>query len=255
VALTWYPYISRAAFDTNGINDAFVVTHESIAKECTDQSPYLIPNEWIAGSIASFLRLPVPPFAMIRRETHKGMFASLRFGRRASAPKDMNPGPCVRNHPRLCTGILLFDILIANGDRHRTNLIVDNKHDPKEIIIIDSERSLFGAGLDSDKLGIARLRRRWDNLGVSDGTGTGDSRNCFLGVLNTVEFFEEWIQKIGMIPDWFFQDICDEVSEWINAEEKEVLLSFLKDRRIKLRDIISKNKQAFTAIKEWGLFL
>jgi hypothetical protein len=248
----WYSFESRVPYDSAGVNDAFQVTHFSIARENSDESPYLIPNEWIAGHIGTALRLPVPPFALVRHEGQKGMFASLRFGKRDSTPPDMLPLPCVTNEPELCTGILLFDILIANGDRHRGNIKVDDKNNPREIMIFDHDRALFGCEAGE---GTNRLNRKVESLGLSDGTESADSPNCLLTVLNTSKFFRRWIEKISLIPRWFIEDLCDEVNDWLTTDELDAVKYFLVYRCIELETIINKNKRRFTAIHDWGLFV
>src|SRR4051812_34247422 len=123
----WFAFTARASHPSSGVNDAWILTSQSVARENSDNSPYLIPNEWISGRIAEFLCLPVPPFALMRRyPRHRGMFASLRFGIGDLPPDDFRPAVFARQHPRLTTGILLFDALIANEDRHAGNISVDN---------------------------------------------------------------------------------------------------------------------------------
>ena len=46
--------------------------------------------------------------------------------------------------PDVCTGIVLFDVLIANCDRHDDNLVVDNDIAPREIYVYDHDIALFG---------------------------------------------------------------------------------------------------------------
>lgn len=171
----WYPYESREPYESEGVNEAWLVHHISVGKECSDESPYLIPNEWIAGNLAQSLRLPIPPFALTRNDpSHRGMFASLRSGAkqfhkqtRESTPKDMLPGPCVQNDPALCAGILHFDIYVANGDRNRSNLKVNDPLNPTEFNIFDHERALF---FIEPKQGADRLNKMLSSLGVSRGS-------------------------------------------------------------------------------------
>jgi hypothetical protein len=248
----WFTYESRQRFNSEGVNDAFTVVHESIGRECTDDSPYLIPNEWIASHIGTFLRLPIPPFGLVRKETHKGMFVSMRFGRKESQPKDMMPGPCVRNDPDLCTGILLFDILVANGDRHRGNLKVDDPNNPQQIWVFDHDRGIFGVEAGQ---GAVRLGRLLTKLGVSDGNAAGDSPNCLLKVVADARLFGPWIDRIFSIPDWFINEICDEVNDWVTADELEAAKSFLRYRKRALTEIINNNRLQFSSIKDWGLFI
>ena len=99
----WFGFISKMNHMREGVNDAWILNTESVGRANSDDSSYLIPNEWICGNIAQFLRLPVPPFALMRKPAAgKGMFASLRFGVGDTPPDDVRPEVCVRKHPRLC---------------------------------------------------------------------------------------------------------------------------------------------------------
>jgi hypothetical protein len=143
----WYDFTSRASWKSSGVNDARLLTHQSIAKWNSDTSPYLIPNEWICGTLATFLGLPTPPFAFSRTGVKgRRYFASLRYGKLGeSLPDDTVPAVVFRKHARICTGILLFDILVANSDRHAGNLKVDSPTDPRRVWMIDHDRALCGA--------------------------------------------------------------------------------------------------------------
>jgi hypothetical protein len=255
----WFPYESRTPYESEGVNDAWLVHRTSIGKECSEDSPYLIPNEWIAGNIAQFLRLPIPPFALTRNDpSHKGMFASLRFGTkqlhkqtRETQPRDMIPEPCVRNDPELCTGILLFDIYVANGDRNRSNLKVNDPFNPTDFNIFDHERSLFFV---EAKQGKKRLDEMLTALGVSRGSVSGHSQHCFLDAITTDEHFYQWISKIASIRDWFIDEICHEMNDWLTEDEIEAVILFLKYRKDNLVEIIRKHKSKFR-IKDWGILV
>ena len=127
---TQYAIRSKQPNLMGGVNDSWIVTSDFIGKTNTDNSPYLIANEFIAASLAQYLRLPVPPFGLMkepgRHKGHKMMFASLRFTRTDAMPDDFEPDICCLKLPFLCTGILLFDALIANADRHRGNIQCDS---------------------------------------------------------------------------------------------------------------------------------
>lgn len=252
-ARRWYTYDSRERYlETGGINEAWWVKHRSLGRENSEESPYLLANEWICSSIGRFLRLPIPPFALMRRGG-KGMFLSGRYGAVDSTPDDVKPDICFRAMPKLCTGILLFDILIANPDRHSGNLKVDDPLNPKEVEVFDHDRALFGS---SPGRGIERFGRLLDRLGTSGGSVTGQNDNCLLGVASTSRHFHEWLQRIESIPDWFICETCEETrSIPTTAEELEVVTSFLKERKRKLPDIIRNNKDKFPNIKEWELTL
>lgn len=249
----WFGFISRGDFPGRATNDAWELTAVSIGRANSDDSPYLIPNEWICGNLAQFLRLPIPPFALMRENAHrKGMFASLRFGRGDQPPPDIRPDACVQRHPDLCAGILMFDIWIANEDRHGRNIFVDNPARPRDIRIYDHDRALFGcfAGY-----GQKRLKNLRDRLGCSGGSVTGGNVHCFLRRVADRNHLDAWYPRIANTPDWFIEDVCNAVVNLgITREEADSAIDFLKYRRTSLEKIVYENRAEFASIADWGLF-
>lgn len=171
------------------------------------------------------------------------MFVSYKFGSRIVKPKDIRPSVCFEKQARLCTGILLFDILVANSDRWESNLKVDNPDDPTEIEVFDHERALFGF-LAGD--GARRLETLKDHLGVGGGPLTGGTRHCFLSVANTSDHFSHWIERIAAISPFLIEDVCAEAPS-INQNERDVAIKFLVERRRDISLIIAKHKETLAS--------
>lgn len=248
----WWPYTTRERYKKSATNDAWSLTHRSVAKSNSNESPYLLANEWIGSQIANFLRLPSPPAALARNGTgQKGMFASLEFGGVDEEPDDVDPTACMQNHPNLCVGVLLFDILIANADRHRGNIRVDDPQSPTKIAIIDCDRALFGIW---EKEGVARLTKLRNRLGITGGDVTGENRHCFLDLVKEWTYFQDWIDRIQSIPEWFVTDICNEVvGVPITRQEADAAIDFLVFRCKRLPELIWEYRHEF-AITQPGLF-
>jgi hypothetical protein len=251
----WFDFDSRKEWKSSGVNPARLLTHHSIAKWNSPESPYLLPNEWICARIAYFLGLPIPPFALSRKGPRgRRYFASLRFGNSAEAgPHDTQPDILYQKHSRICSGIILFDILIANPDRGFWNIDVDSPYEPKRLWIIDHERALCGI-----RPGYAegRLTELWDRLGTSGGNITSQTRNCLLNHITSLEHFGEWRQRIQAIPEWFLRDTCGRVVNLgINKRTAKLIIRFLKHRQENLSSIVLDHKADFPQIKEWHLFI
>ena len=248
----WHGYVTRERYKRSATNDAWYLTHKSVAKENSDDSPYLVPNEWICSQLAQFLRLPVPPSALMRSgPTRKGMFASLEFGAKDSTPDDADIAACARQDAETCTGILLFDVLVANPDRHAKNLHVDDPAMPREITIFDHDRALFGIFAEE---GIRRLTELRDRLGTSGGSQTGQNRNCLMDALTTTEHFAKWTARIRSVPPWLIANVCDEVVQCgITREEADAAVDFLAHRSQLLNDIVWEHREQLKGIKMWGL--
>ena len=228
MARKYYDYDTRdrTEFRGEGINDKWWVHHRSVGKENSDDvSPYLLANEWICGCLAQQLRLPVPPFALMRSSpSSKGMFVSFKFGSKTTIPADARPDVCFERLPQLCTGILLFDILVANSDRFEKNIKVDDPDKPTQIEIFDHERALLGSFAGDGK---KRLQDLLDRLGVGAGPMTGGNRHCFLDVVSTVDHFNHWTERIQKIPDYFVADICARAPH-IMPDERQSAIEFLR---------------------------
>jgi Phosphatidylinositol 3- and 4-kinase len=255
-----YPYRSRRRFESagrsGGVNEeqTWAVKTEAVGKSQWEESPYLIANEWISANIAQFLRLPVPPFAIVRKKRRDtAMFISYSYDG-DTKPDDVEPAILYRRFPKECTGVVVFDILVANCDRHGGNLQVDKPSNPKTFYIIDHERSLFY--VDEGK-GIDRLRSRENRLGISDGRDSTDDYHCLIEHLDSVEHIEEWIGKVRSLPDWFIDDVCEEMHKDLSIKRRECdfVKEFLKRRREEIQKLISGNKSRFPSIGTWPLFL
>jgi hypothetical protein len=155
--------------------------------------------------------------------------------------------------PRDCTGIVVFDILIANCDRNGSNLKVDNPVSPKAFYLIDHERALFYVYKSE---GIKQLRSRDDRLGVTDGGDSCDEWHCLVELLDDIGHIQYWVQKIQTIPDDFIDDICEEM--WkvsLTRFECNEAKRFLKERRDKIGQLILDHRDRFPLVADWPLIL
>jgi len=250
----WY---AVAAYDDRtlggGVNDAVWVETRSYAKRNSDTSPYLIPNEWIAGRLAQFLCLDVPPFALVRQRGRAGLFASLKFTSGSAPPHDVDPAACIRELPSISTGVILFDVLIANCDRHEKNLAVDDPVNPRRIVIIDHDRALLGYTANG---GVERLQEMRERFGISAGSVSGGNRHVLLGAVKNTDHFSEWIARISAIPDWYIIDTCEYVQGvGLRAKECREVIAFLKFRRDNLTKLLDAGRDEFRGVQQKWLFI
>ena len=164
----------------------------------------------------------------------------------------MLPDACWQHLPDLCTGLLVFDALIANCDRHRANLSVDALARPTKMAIFDHSHALFGYLSPGAEQRMAELR---DRLGLSGGSRTGGNPHCLLDIISADDYFGKWLDRAAATPDFLIDDLC-RASEDLGTTHAEAVAAadFLKHRRRNLRAIIESNRGAFTAIKQWSLF-
>ena len=250
----WFPYRSRRPHkDSSGVNESWIVRCEAIGKGNHQDHPYLIANEFVSARIAQYLGLPVPPFSILRKKTRKtAMFASYSY-ESESSPRDVRPDVCVNRLPSLCAGILAFDVLIGNCDRHRGNLKVDSPANPTRLYLIDHDLALFHRDPEN---GVTRLKSIEGRLGISGGSISGGNRHVFLDQKMRSSSLKDWCTRIEKIPDWFIQESC-EFARGLGPKRSELshLEKFLLERRRSIATIIINNQSELDNITDWELFL
>jgi hypothetical protein len=215
-------------------------------------SPFCIVNEVISSAIGNFLNLPVPPYAITRAKNRRVYFSSLNFNFAMEELPPVMPEQLWKHLPMLATGVVLFDILIANNDRHDKNLVVDHLHGPRDLKVFDHDQSLLGGGFPVK--GIRRLNTAMNRLVINGGPPLSGARHCLLDVIDSPEHFGVWCHRIETIPGWFLDETCNylAVSGFTKKKIAKRIASFLKHRRTIFRDILKAHRSEFTAIKDWN---
>ena len=149
-----------------GVAGSYYLSISAVAKCNSASTPYCIPNELICAELGRFLGLPIPPAGIVHAPAAKPghWFASLDFNLTGNALPPVEPTRCCAELPRLAAGLLLFDALVANCDRHRQNFSIDFLASPPAMNVFDHSHALFGF---RDGQGVARLAELRDRLGMS----------------------------------------------------------------------------------------
>lgn len=236
-----------------GVSDGLTVSIHAVAKKNGPKAPYCVANEVVSGEIGRFLGLPVPPSGVVYPPTGNDLFfASLDFNLTGNTLPPLNTTKCVQLLPELSAGVLLFDILIANSDRHGRNLSVDFSSRPPAMNVFDHGHSLFGS---IQGQAVARLEKLRDRLAISAGSRTAGNRHCLLDQINTDAHFGHWLERIRLIPDYVIEDLCGELPGLGSSKAEAVAAcEFLKVRRLRMQQIVEGNKAEFTGIRSWRLF-
>jgi hypothetical protein len=237
-----------------GVAETWQVSISAVAKCNTTDVPYALANEYVCGELGRFLGLPVPPCGLLQAPNHAvtRWFASLDFNLAGNSLPPVDPQACWQNLPDLCTGLLLFNALVANADRHAANLSADALARPTKMAIFDHSHALFGVFQPGAEQRFSELR---DRLGLSGGSRTAGNRHCLLDVISTDDHFEKWLDRLGALPAFLIDDLC-EVTQDLGATAAEAAAAsgFLKHRVMNLRHIIEHNRAEFSAINQWSLF-
>lgn len=255
-----YPYIDRSksgmAAIGCGVNSdhTWFVRSEGIGKGRSNDSHYLIANEWVAGRIGQFLGLPVPPFVVVQKKSRStAMFVSYRV-EEETTPDDLIPERLYKAFPFECAGTVVFDIFIANSDRHSGNIKVDNPLFPRKFHIIDHERALLGS---FNGHGVHQLNQASGRLGITGSSPSHNETHCLISSLCSHKDLMEWVSRIQDIPDWFIGAICEEVYRCpLNRVECDNTKSFLMSRRDTLHELLHSHRDRFENVPrdDWGLF-
>ncbi len=181
------------------------------------------------------------------------MFASQSFEIDAT-PDDIKPVILYETFPELCAGIVMFDILIANRDRGKWNIKVNNPDSPTLVRLIDHERSLFYC---YPKEGEKELLSRVDRLGITPLSRSDGERHCLIKLIDDEDLLFLWVQRIWDIPEWFIESICREVRRMpLTESEYNSIVKWLTNRRAGIGSLIGKHRDRFPMVKKWqNLFM
>jgi hypothetical protein len=248
--LRFHPFVSRINHlsPNQGINETYTVTHKCHAKEWDPRkggnSPWLLPNEWICANLAWFLRIDTPGFDVARsgsKDKGPKLFLTSLFRGEREVPPDLDPSVVWKALPDPCCAMLVFDILIANPDRHAGNLAVDDPDDPKTLIAFDHDQALFG----NDQ---RRLADERDLLGF-------DQHFLRDVVEYNEECFKKWLGKVSSIPSEFMREVCHEpvCRKHFTRQQAREAYDFLSHRSERMYIIAKRLKGWAPRISRWPL--
>jgi hypothetical protein len=217
----------RGPTSTSG---ALYVDVRAVAKRNSPVSPYCVANEYVAAEIAKLLQIPISPCGILEDEAGTRWYAELAFSKEGEPVEAADPLVCVECFPDLCAGITLFDIYIANGDRHSRNIFLDEPN--KDIRVFDHELALLGGTAGQ---GEGRLTGT-----VVDSPAVGE--HCILPALSKDSRYQsEWIAKIRELRDSDLDAMCRRAGIFGLTElEIDALAGFLKERRGRLPGLIAR---------------
>jgi hypothetical protein len=237
-----------------GVTDGRLASVPVVLKTNCIAAPYCIANELVCGGIGRFLGLPIPAGAVCHSNSpsHQLGYVSLNINLLGDTLPPVNVTLCAKQLPDLSTGVLLFDVLIGNADRHGRNLSVDWNVKPPVMSIFDHGHALFGKDAGQAVHRLEMLRNR---LGISGGSRTRGNRHCMLDQIDSDTYFGLWFERIHQIPGYVIDDLCDQIPTLgCKPDEAKAAAEFLKYRRTNIESIVLANKAEFTKIKSWRLF-
>jgi hypothetical protein len=228
------------------------VRQGSVSAYAKPASGYIAANEMVCGEIARFLGLRVPSFGL----AHPGVtgqpifFCSLDFNFSGQQLPPANAAALMAALPAYSAGVIAFDCLVANTDRHPGNIAFDARPGQEPTLVIyDHSHALLGSAPGE---GSQRLRTLRDRLALNLDGQTGGNRHCLADHLHDAALLGDWCERAATIPPWWLSNLVRSVPG-LTAIETNETIEFLSHRSRNLRAILRANLNQFKSIQQTTL--
>jgi hypothetical protein len=192
------------------------------------------------------LLLPVPPGFLIDRNGEI-YYASLNFNLAGEALPPADVEAIVAQDAQLAAGIVLFDMWVANKDRHNGNVAYDKVS--KKTQIFDHSHTLMHHGREG-------LQCLVDQPAIPG--------HCVASEIASTGSFAMWYERIQSIPDYYIRTIAADVGDarfGLSQEDAQFCAAFLIERRKSLLKLLCENHELFpkmpshewSALKSYGV--
>lgn len=214
-----------------GVTGAINIGFAAIAKKSTIDEPHIVSNELICNYIARSLLLPCPPGALLSYNDDS-YFATLNFNVGGLALPPADPTILTKEQTSLSWGIILFDTLCMNADRHVWN--ISHNQTTKEVQIFDHTHAFVGTNGNVS----TTLADRVDLLSIG--------RHCLAGEIQGGDGYQMWCDRIKTLPEFFIEGIiADAWDVGILPAYKNQCVDSLLKRRNRIENLIQDNLGSF----------
>ncbi|MCP1851217.1 MULTISPECIES: HipA domain-containing protein [unclassified Bradyrhizobium] len=220
----------------DGVSDSVHVGLATVAKKANADEPNIVRNEVLCNLLARGLFLPCPPGALIENGG-EDYFCSLNFNLVGQSLPPTPIGTLVATNTELCWGILMFDVLVMNPDRHKRNLAYDRT--TGRVQIFDHSRAFLP------------LKTTIDPMIALNSGGLGFTFHCLKAEISSMSGFEYWAARFKALPDYFIEQAVAEICAiGYPADKRTVTIDFLKHRRNNIDSIIKNNIGQFPKLPQ-----
>jgi hypothetical protein len=244
----------------HGVSDTWFVELQGFAKTTSPEVPYCVPNEYVAGRIGGLLGLPIPPGGVIQPQSEEqgAGWVTLNFSPKNEPLPPIDPLTVVAAVPDLAAGVVIFDLFIANTDRHAGNLAFLPSQ--KRLDVFDHSHALMGVRQGRVRQRLSQLRTM-TGLSGEQVDGLGSNHHCLVDHVFDAPALLGWAEELKRLTgDRFLQRICGEAAALnVGASPEEMMhvAAFLIERRDNMRRLLYDHRGEFNAIHEddWGMEL
>jgi hypothetical protein len=209
---------------------------------------YTVLNEYICGKIAQLLHLPVPPFMLVR-DGQDTWFASAGFTTMGQMLPPIDPKQVAQDVPHIATGVVLFDVLVVNADRHAGNLAYVQA--TKQLHVFDHSHALFRERPRGE--GLSWLRSCTDKLGITVADGAVN-RQCLMDYLGAATSIAQWSDRMVRLDDGALSEVFEEARELgLATSEADEALQFLLRRKVRIQELVTRHQFEFKGMLQGGL--
>lgn len=215
----------------DGISGSIYIAMSAVAKKANAAEPNIVINELFCNLLARALFLPAPPGALLENGG-EDYFCSLDFNLSGQALPPTPIPQLVSSFPRICWGILLFDVLVMNPDRHHKNLSFDRT--TSTIQIFDHSRAFLP------------LKETIDSMMAAQKGKLGFDGHCLKNEINSTDGFDLWVKRIKSLPDYVIEETVAEICTiGFPVDKKSITTDFIKSRRDSIDSIVNNNIAEF----------
>jgi hypothetical protein len=233
------------------MNQAIDADIRGVAKT-NAHSPYTIANEVISARLGQCLGLPVPA-GVVAEHSGRLFYLSLDVSKEGRTLPPIIAADFVTAEPWLAAGTVVFDIWIANSDRHTSNISHDPAFSPPRPAFFDHGHALLGT---NDPKGLDRLTVAEGELGCTGSPPLGGNRHALLDLLSNAADLYAWVTRVSQLPDFVIGDACSNAHELgllPDDRTRASLQDWLQRRKTMLGRLLSDHQDEFPAMAQWNL--
>ncbi|MEX2237920.1 MAG: HipA family kinase [Dehalococcoidia bacterium] len=225
----------------------FVATNDLTEYICKANSfcppavgPYVPANEMIAAQLAGQLEIPVLPWEFLELPGGELAFGSLKLSNAEFGPlTSASASQLVA--PTLLEALAVFDLFIANTDRHCKNIVARKAGAGRyQVIANDHSHCLVRGTWDP-----SNLANVYETILQQQPSAFFSCQELVSRVRNVAKL-RETTSKVESIGRGTLQDIVDGVPDaWMDHQVKATMVGFLEDRATNIRTLLNRVRGVF----------